>query len=92
MVILQELGTSIIKLGFVLVLNFKNSRRLHQAREEMLRGIEEMEVELDAGGNARGMHDFSYALRKFRKDCENFATISKILQSLQNFIMHIFLL
>ena len=28
----------------------------------MLRGIEEMEAELDAGGNA-GMQDFCYALR-----------------------------
>ena len=40
--------------------------------EEMLRGIEEMEADLDAGGNA-GMQDFRYALQKFRKDCENFA-------------------
>ena len=52
----------------------------------MLRGIEEMEVELDAGG----MQDFCYALRKFRKDCENFSTIGKISQSLRNFAMHIF--
>ena len=36
------------------------------------------------------MQDFLYALRKFRKDCENFATIAKISQSLQNFAMHIF--
>ena len=53
--------------------------------EEMLRGIEEMEAELDTGGNAGGnarMQDFRYALRKFRKDCEYFATIAKILQSL----------
>ena len=56
----------------------------------MLRGIEEMEVELDAGGNAEGMQDFRYALRKFCKDCENFATIAKISQSLRNFAMHIF--
>ena len=47
-----------------------------------------MEAELDAGGNAGGnarMQDFRYALRKFRKDCENFATIEKINQSLRNF-------
>ena len=49
--------------------------------EEMLRGIDELEVELDAGGK----HDFRYALRKFRKDCENFATIAKISQSLRKF-------
>ena len=30
-----------------------------------------------------GKHDFRYALRKFRKDCENFATIAKISQSLR---------
>ena len=61
--------------------------------EEMLRGTEEMETELDAGGNAggnAGMQDFRYALRKFRKDWENFATIAKISQSLRTFTMHIF--
>ena len=31
---------------------------------------------------------FRYALRKFRKDCENLATIAKISQSLRNFTMH----
>ena len=31
------------------------------------------------------MQDFLYALRKVRKDCEIFATISKISQSLRNF-------
>ena len=54
----------------------------------MLKRIEVMEAELDAGGNAGGnaiMQDFCYALRKFRKDCENFATIAKISQSLRNF-------
>ena len=47
----------------------------------MLRRIKVMEAELDEGGNAggkAGMQDFRYALRKFRKDCENFATIEKI--------------
>ena len=34
---------------------------------------------------AGGKHDLRYALRKFRKDCENFATIAKISQSLRNF-------
>ena len=29
--------------------------------------------------------DFRYALRKFSKDCENFATVVKISQSLLNF-------
>ena len=47
-----------------------------------------MEAELDAGGML-GMQDFCYALRKFCKDCENFATIAKISQSLGNFAMHI---
>ena len=42
--------------------------------EEMLRGIGELEVEMDAGGK----QDFRYALRKFRKNCENFARIAKI--------------
>ena len=32
-----------------------------------------------------GKHDFFYALRKFRKDYENFATIVKISQSLRKF-------
>ena len=31
------------------------------------------------------MQDFRYALRKFLKDCENFATIAKISQSLRKF-------
>ena len=35
-----------------------------------------------------GKHDFRYALRKFRKDCENFATIAKISQSLRKFRYH----
>ena len=55
----------------------------------MSTGIEEMEAELDAGSN-RGMQDFLYGLRKFRKDFKNFTTIAKISQSLQNFSMHIF--
>ena len=35
--------------------------------EEMSSGTDEMEAELDVGGNA-GLQDFRYALRKFRKD------------------------
>ena len=52
--------------------------------EEMSSGTDEMEAELDAGGKA-GMQNFRYALRQFRKDCENFATIAKISQSLRKF-------
>ena len=55
----------------------------------MSSGIYEMKAEMDAGGNAEGkagLHDFFYALRKFRKDCENFATIAKISQSLRKFL------
>ena len=56
--------------------------------EEMSSGIDEMEAEVDAGGNAEGkagLQDFLYALRKFLKDCEKFATIAKISQSLRKF-------
>ena len=38
----------------------------------------------------QGIKDFRYALRKFHNDCENFATIATISQSLRNFAMHIF--
>ena len=57
----------------------------------MSSGIEEMEAELNAG-DAGECWTFRYALRKFRKDCENFTTIVKISQSLRNFVMHSFLL
>ena len=56
--------------------------------EEMSSGNDEMEAELDVEAMheaAGGKHDFLYAMRKFRKDCENFATIAKISQSLRNF-------
>ena len=56
--------------------------------EEMSSGNDEMEAEMDAEAiqeAAGGKHDFHYALRKFRKDCGNFATIAKISQSLRNF-------
>ena len=46
----------------------------------MLRRIEEMEAELDVGGNAggnAGMQEFLYALRKFRNHSENFAIPTK---------------
>ena len=49
--------------------------------EEISSGIDEMEAEVNAGGNAEGkegLQDFRYALRKFRKDCENFAIPAKI--------------
>ena len=46
--------------------------------EEMSSGNDELEAELDAEA-VGGKQDFCYALRKFRKDCENFT-------------MHIFLL
>ena len=38
--------------------------------EEMSSGNDEKEIELDVEGS-RGQLDFRYALRKFRKDCEN---------------------
>ena len=44
--------------------------------EEMSNGIDELEAEVDAESNAEGkarLQDFRYALRKFRKDCKNFA-------------------
>ena len=53
--------------------------------EEMSSGYDEMEAEVDAGGNAEGkagLQDFRYALQKFRKDFKNFITIAKISQSL----------
>ena len=37
-----------------------------------------------------GKHDFRYALQKFRKDCENFATIRKFCNPCENFAMHSF--
>ena len=59
--------------------------------EEMSSGNDEMEAELDAEAKqeaAEGKPDFRYALRKFRKDCENFATIAKISQGLRKFLNH----
>ena len=55
---------------------------------EMSSGNDELEAELDAEAMqeaAEGKHDFRYALRKFRKDCENFATIANFWQSQRNF-------
>ena len=49
--------------------------------EEISSGTEEMEAEVDAGGNTEGkagLQDFRSALRKILKDCENFARIAKI--------------
>ena len=51
----------------------------------MLRGIEEMEMQAAMQEARQGCTIFRYALRKFRKDCENFATIAKISQSLRKF-------
>ena len=56
--------------------------------EEMSSGNDEMEAELDAEAMqeaAGGKHDFRYAVKKFRKDCKNFATIAKISQPPRNF-------
>ena len=50
--------------------------------EEMSSRTDEMEAELDVGGivgGKVGLENFLYALRKFRKDCKNFARIVKIL-------------
>ena len=55
----------------------------------MSRVTEEIEIELMQEA-MQECADFRYALRKFRKDCKNFATIAKISQSLRNFAMHIF--
>ena len=41
----------------------------------MLRGIDDLEVEMEAGGS-----------KIFAMHCENFATIAKISQSLQKFL------
>ena len=48
LVVLQVLGTSVIKIGFVLVLNVRIINDLSSRVEEMLRGIDELEVEMDA--------------------------------------------
>ena len=58
-------------------------------------GNEEMEAEMMQEGMLDirifryGIAKISQGLRKFRKDCENFATIVKISQSLRNFAMTI---
>ena len=57
--------------------------------EEMSSGIDEMEAELDAGGNAN-ITGFSLCIAKIRKDCENFATIVKFHNPCEIFAMHIF--
>ena len=53
--------------------------------KEMSSGIDEMESELDVGGNA-GITGF------FATHCEIFVRIAKISQSLRIFAMHIFFL
>ena len=49
--------------------------------EEMSSETDEMEAELQC----RRQAGFSLCIAKFRKDCENFATIAKISQSLLKF-------
>ena len=56
--------------------------------EQMSSANDEKEAKLDAKAMqeaAGGKLDFRYALRKFCKDCRNFATIAKISQSLRKF-------
>ena len=48
--------------------------------EEMCSGIDEKKMQWKAGA-AEANQEFRYALRKFHRDCENFATIAKIWQS-----------
>ena len=55
----------------------------------MSSGTEEMEVKLMQKA-IQECRIFAMALRKFLKDCENFATIAKISQSQRNFSMHSF--
>ena len=83
LVILQVLRASVIISSLVLYgaecLEFSviSSSR----NEEMSSGTEEMEAEVDAGGNVEGkagLQDFRYALRKFRNHSENFAILAKI--------------
>ena len=88
LIILQVLGTSVIKLGFVLVLNVENSQRLHQV------GVKKCQEEWKKRRQCRRQEatefslciaKISQGLRKFRNHSENFATIAKISQSLRNF-------
>ena len=51
---------------------------------EMMKKGAEIECRGKEGGR-RGRLNVRYALRKFRKDCENFATLAKISQSLRKF-------
>ena len=53
--------------------------------EEMSSGNDEKEMQRQSRRQQKANTDFCYALRKFRKDCENFATIAKISQSQRNF-------
>ena len=87
MVVLQVLGASAIISSLAsnwcrfMPCSYEFSAISSSRVEEMSSGIEEMEAELNAGGCMR-VQDFLYALRKFRKDFENFATVAKISQSL----------
>ena len=82
LVVLQVLGTSVIKLGFVLVLNAIILGDFITPNEEMSSGNHEIEAELDAEAMqeaAGGKQDFLYELRKFHNPCENFAMHSFLL-------------
>ena len=82
MVVLQVLGASSIisSLGsnwcLFMPCSYEFSAISSSRVEEMSSGIEEMEAKLNVGG-CRRVQDFHYALRKFRKDCENFAIPAK---------------
>ena len=76
LIVLQVLGTSVTKLGFVLVLNARILGNFISPNEEMSSGNDEMEAELDAEVMEEavgGKQDFLYALQKFRNPCEYFA-------------------
>ena len=65
LVVLQVLGTSVIKLGFVLVLNARILGDFITPNGEMSSGNDEMKAELDVEAMqvaARGKQDFRYAL------------------------------
>ena len=77
LVVLQVLGTSIIKLGFVLVLNARILGDFITPNEEMSSGNDEMEAELDAEEMQEASRillciaKISEGLRKVRNHSEN---------------------
>ena len=81
LVVLQVLGTLVIKLGFVLVLNARILGDFITPNEEISSGNDEIKAELDAEAMQEAVgdkQDFRYALRKFRNHSENFAILAKI--------------